>query len=126
MAALGGPAAYAPGMRIGYTGDVAISSEETSALVQDLTLSSLLVVAAVGLALLLFFRWWPCVVALLLPLGLARSTPSPWPACSACACSIPTPPFLGSIIVGNGINFGIVQLARYMEESKSPAALFLP
>ena len=38
---------------------------DSSALVQDLTLSSLLVVAAVGLALLLFFRWWPCVLALL-------------------------------------------------------------
>ena len=71
VTALGGAATYAPGMRIGYTGDVAISAEETSALVQDLTLSSLLVIAAVTLALLLFFRWWPSVLALLLPLALA-------------------------------------------------------
>jgi predicted RND superfamily exporter protein len=117
--ALGGPAAYAPGMRIGYTGDVAISSEETSALVQDLTLSSLLVVAAVGLALLIFFRWWPCVLALLLPLAL--STVYAFALASLLGVRVlnSNTAFLGSIIVGNGINFGIVQLARYMEERRA-------
>jgi predicted RND superfamily exporter protein len=117
--ALGGPAAYAQGMRIGYTGDVAISSEETSALVQDLTLSSLLVVAAVGLALLVFFRWWPCVLALLLPLGL--STVYAFALASLLGVRVlnSNTAFLGSIIVGNGINFGIVQLARYMEERRA-------
>ncbi|MBN2576944.1 MAG: MMPL family transporter [Deltaproteobacteria bacterium] len=119
VAALGGPAAYAPGMRVGYTGDVAISAEETSALVQDLTLSSLLVVAAVGLVLLLFFRWPPCVLALLLPLALAT-------VCAFALASLlgvdvlnSNTAFLGSIIVGNGINFGIVQIARYMEERRA-------
>ena len=119
VAALGGPGAYAQGMRIGYTGDVAISSEETSALVQDLTLSSLLVVAAVGLALLIFFRWWPCVLALLLPLGL--STVYAFALASLLGVRVlnSNTAFLGSIIVGNGINFGIVQLARYMEERRA-------
>ena len=36
MRALGGTGAYAPGMKIGLTGDVAISAEEMAALVQDL------------------------------------------------------------------------------------------
>jgi predicted RND superfamily exporter protein len=118
VAALG-PATYAPGMRVGYTGDVAISSEETSALVQDLTLSSLLVVAAVGLALLVFFRWWPCVLTLLLPLGL--STVYAFALASLLGVRVlnSNTAFLGSIIVGNGINFGIVQLARYMEERRA-------
>ncbi len=119
VAALRGSAAYAPGMRVGYTGDVAISSEETSALVQDLTLSSLLVVAAVGLALLVFFRWWPCVLTLLLPLGL--STVYAFALASLLGVRVlnSNTAFLGSIIVGNGINFGIVQLARYMEERRA-------
>ncbi len=119
VAALGGPAAYARGMRLGYTGDVAISSEETSALVQDLTLSSLLVVFAVGLALLVFFRWPPCVLALLLPLGL--STVYAFALASLLGVRVlnSNTAFLGSIIVGNGINFGIVQLARYMEERRA-------
>jgi predicted RND superfamily exporter protein len=119
VAALGGPGAYAPGMRIGYTGDVAISSEETSALVQDLTLSSLLVVAAVSLALLLFFRWWPCVLALLLPLGLATVYAFALASLLGVRVLNSNTAFLGSIIVGNGINFGIVQLARYMEERRA-------
>jgi predicted RND superfamily exporter protein len=119
VAALGGPTAYAQGMRIGYTGDVAISSEETSALVQDLTLSSVLVVAAVSLALLLFFRWWPCVLALLLPLGLATVYAFALASLLGVRVLNSNTAFLGSIIVGNGINFGIVQLARYMEERRA-------
>jgi len=123
VAALGGPAAYAQGMRVGYTGDVAISSEETSALVQDLTLSSLLVVAAVSLALLLFFRWWPCVLALLLPLGLATVYAFALASLLGVRVLNSNTAFLGSIIVGNGINFGIVQLARYMEERRAGQAV---
>ncbi|HEY5283552.1 MAG TPA: MMPL family transporter [Polyangia bacterium] len=123
VAALGGPAAYAQGMRVGYTGDVAISSEETSALVQDLTLSSLLVVAAVSLALLLFFRWWPCVLALLLPLGLATVYAFALASLFGVRVLNSNTAFLGSIIVGNGINFGIVQLARYMEERRAGQAV---
>ena len=119
VAALGGPTAYAPGMRLGYTGDVAISAEETAALVQDLTLSSLLVVAAVTLALLLFFRWLPSVLALLLPLGLAAVYSFALASLLGVRVLNSNTAFLGSIIVGNGINFGIVQLARYMEERRA-------
>ena len=120
---LGGPAAYAQGMRVGYAGDVAISSEESSALLQDLTLSSLLVVAAVGLALLIFFRWPPCVLALLLPLGLATLYAFALASLLGVRVLNSNTAFLGSIIVGNGINFGIVQLARYMEERRAGQAV---
>ena len=58
VAALGGPATYAPGMRVGYTGDVAISVEETAALVEDLSISSGLVIAAVVTVIILYYRWW--------------------------------------------------------------------
>ncbi len=120
LAALGGPDRYAPGMRLGYTGDVAISVEELSALVADLTVSSLLVVAAVIAVIIIYFRWWRSVPILIAPLLLA----------TAYAFAIVTLPpfrveslnsntaFLGSIIVGNGINFGIVLLARYAEERR--------
>src|SRR5262249_6524965 len=57
MQALGGPEAYASGMRVDLTGDVAISAEEMAALVQDLTLSSALVVVVVLLAIVLFYGW---------------------------------------------------------------------
>jgi predicted RND superfamily exporter protein len=115
---LGGPSAYVPGMRIGFTGDVAISAEETEALMQDLTLSSLLVVFAVIFALLVFFRWPASVLALFLPLALATVYAFALASLLGVQVLNSNTAFLGSIIIGNGINFGIIQLARYMEERR--------
>jgi predicted RND superfamily exporter protein len=120
LADLGGPDRYAPGMRIGFSGDVAISVEETSALVADLASSSVVVVALVVAVILLYYRWWPSIVVLVPPLILATvfafaiASAPPW---SIDALNSNTA-FLGSIIVGNGINFGIVFLARYVEERR--------
>ena len=121
MRALGGPERYAPGMSVGLTGDVAIAAEEMSALVTDLTVSSLLVVVVVVLAIVLFYGWMGSVPALFLPLCVA--------AVGAFALASLPPfnitelnsntAFLGSIIIGNGINFGIIQLARYVEARRA-------
>ena len=118
---LGGPEKYAPGMRIGYTGDVAIDIEELAALVSDLSVSSVVVILLTLTVVLVFFKWWKSVFALLLPLALA--------ALYAFAL-VTLPPisidglnsntaFLGSVIVGNGVNFGIILLARYVEERRA-------
>ncbi len=107
---LGGADKYAPGMRIGYTGDVAIDVEELAALVSDLSVSSVVVIILTLAVVLLFFRWWKSVFVLLLPLTLA--------ALYAFAL-VTLPPigidglnsntaFLGSVIVGNGVNFRII------------------
>ncbi len=118
---LGGPDKYAPGMRIGYTGDVAIDIEELAALVSDLSVSSVVVILLTLTVVLVFFRWWKSVLVLLVPLALA----------TLYAFAIVTLPpigidglnsntaFLGSVIVGNGVNFGIILLARYMEERRA-------
>jgi predicted RND superfamily exporter protein len=117
MKALGGTDHYAPGMRVGFTGDVAISAEETAALVDDLTLSSGLVVFTVLAAIVLFYGWGRAVPALFLPLAVGT-------VYAFALASLPpfgitelnsNTAFLGSIIIGNGINFGIIQLARYVE-----------
>jgi hypothetical protein len=117
IAALGGTDHYAKGLRVGFSGDVAISAEETAALVGDLTLSSVLVIAAVVLALVFFYRWPRSVPALFLPLTPALV----WTFALA---SLPpfritelnsNTAFLGSIIIGNGIHFGVIELARYVE-----------
>jgi hypothetical protein len=118
---LGGTNKYAPGMRIGYTGDVAIDVEELAALVSDLGVSSVVVMVLTLAVVLLFFRWWKSVFVLLLPLTLA--------ALYAFAL-VTLPPigidglnsntaFLGSVIVGNGVNFGVILLARYVEERRA-------
>jgi predicted RND superfamily exporter protein len=117
LTALGGLDHYAPGLRMGFTGDVAISSEEMAALVQDLTVSSLLVVAAVVIALIFFYGWARSVPALFLPLGvgaLFAFALASLPPFNITELNSNTA-FLGSIIIGNGINFGIIQLARYVE-----------
>ena len=117
---LGGTDKYAPGMRIGYTGDVAIDIEELAALVSDLGVSSGVVILLTLTVILVFFRWWKSVLVLLVPLTLA--------ALYAFAL-VTLPPanidglnsntaFLASVIVGNGVNFGVILLARYVEERR--------
>ena len=120
LKALGGSDKYATGMRIGYTGDVAIDIEELAALVSDLSVSSVVVILLTLTVILVFFRWWKSVFALLVPLTLA--------AFYAFAL-VTLPPanidglnsntaFLASVIVGNGVNFGVILLARYVEERR--------
>ena len=118
---LGGPEKYAPGMRVGYAGDVAISVEELSALVQDLSVSSIIVMIAVVAVILLYYRWWRSIVALMVPLLVATVYAfgfASLPPFNITELNSNTA-FLGSIIVGNGINFGIVLLARYLEERRT-------
>jgi hypothetical protein len=120
LAALGGADRYAPGMRVGFTGDVAISVEETSALMADLSISSAIVLVAVLAVLVFYYRWARSVLLLMPPLLLGTFL-------TFGAASLPpfrvtelnsNTAFLGSIIVGNGINFGIILVARYVEERR--------
>ena len=71
IAALGGPGHYAPGLRVGFAGNIAVSVEELSALSADLGKSSVLVVLAVLLVILLYFRWWAALPLLFVPLTVA-------------------------------------------------------
>lgn len=120
LAALGGPDAYAPGMRVGYSGDIAISVEETSALLADLSISSVLVIVLVLGSVVYFFRWPRSLLAILPPLfvatffafGLASLPPFRVTELNSNTA------FLGSIVVGNGINVGIMLIARYLEERR--------
>jgi uncharacterized protein len=124
--ALGTTAAYAPNMRVGYSGDVAVSVEELSGLVVDLSVSSALVLLAVVAVIVGYYRWWRSVLILLAPLVLAA-------VYSFALASLPpfgvtslnsNTGFLGSIILGNGINFGIMMLARYVEERRRQSTVF--
>ena len=114
---LGGTAAYAPGMRLGFSSDVAISVEELDALEADLSVSSIVVIALEIAVIIVYFRWWRAIAVLFPPLlvatvyafGLASLPPVRVTDLNSNTA------FLGSIIVGNGINVGIVLLARYRE-----------
>jgi uncharacterized membrane protein YdfJ with MMPL/SSD domain len=121
IAAIGGPDHYAPGMRVGFAGDAAISVEELTALVSDLSLSSMVVVVCVLGAIVVYYRWWrsllivgpPLLVAVLFAFAAASLPPFRVTSLNSNTA------FLGSIIVGNGINFGLILLARYVEERRN-------
>jgi predicted RND superfamily exporter protein len=106
------------GTRLGYAGDVATRVEETQGLASDLGLSSAVVALLVVGSLLWFYRSWAALVALFVPLLLgtfAGFALVALPPLSIRYLNTNTA-FLGSIVVGNGINSGIMLLARIQEE----------
>jgi len=108
------------GLQVGYAGDVAIAVEELTALKSDIGVSAVLVLLGIAIAVVVFFRWWGALLCIAFPLAVGTS----WgfgiasffvkSLCSSTA-------FLGSIVVGNGINSGIILTARYTDERRRGA-----
>ena len=112
------PGAYAPGMTLGYAGDVPAQVEELKGLIVDLSLSGLLVLLLVCGAVVWFFRSLMSLVVLGVPLVFGTFYTFALvalPPLSITALNSNTA-FLGAIVVGNGINTGVIVLARYQEE----------
>lgn len=111
------PTTYASGLEIKYSGGVQNSIEEQAALVADLELSSVIVTIIVSAAMVLYLRSIRAALALLTGLfagtlwtfGVSYFAVGYLNANSA---------FLGSIVLGNGVNFGIIFVARYLEERR--------
>jgi predicted RND superfamily exporter protein len=119
--ALGFPGAFASDLRVGYAADVAMQVEELSGLESDLTASGAIVLLLVLGALVSFYRTFRVLPILFLPLTCGTL----WafaivalPPLSIVYLNTNTA-FLGSIIVGNGINSGIILLARFQEERRN-------
>ncbi|MEK6706696.1 MAG: MMPL family transporter, partial [Bdellovibrionota bacterium] len=108
---------YAADIQIRYTGGVQDTLEEHSALIADLEISTAIVIVLVAIAMFVFFRNLRATFALVASLlggalwtfGVSYFVVGYLNANTA---------FLGSIIIGNGINFGIIILARYIEERR--------
>jgi predicted RND superfamily exporter protein len=111
------PQSYAPDLQVKYSGELANMLEEQASLTSDLELSGAIVALLVTLSLFFFFRQIRATMALTTCLffgaaytfGISFFLVGYLNANSA---------FLGSIVLGNGINFGIIYLARYMEEKR--------
>jgi predicted RND superfamily exporter protein len=118
---------YPASMRVGYAGDAAIAAEELSALVTDLSVSSIVVVIVVMAVIMAYYRWWrsilvvvpPLLVATVYAFGIASLPPFRVTTVNSNTA------FLGSIIVGNGINFGLLLLSRYVDERRAGADVHL-
>jgi uncharacterized protein len=111
-----------PGVHVGMTGDVITSNAEHHALLTGMVASTIITGVLVLAALLLFYRSvlavgalsWSLAVGVLVTFAFARLTVGHLNLASA---------FLSSIVIGNGINFGLVLLARYFEELREPRPL---
>ncbi|HEY4186381.1 MAG TPA: MMPL family transporter [Polyangia bacterium] len=109
---LGGPAVH-----IGITGDVANAAQEHQALLGGMVRATIFTTAIVALGLLLFFGAAAPVGALLGALTVGALVTFAFAFLSIGHLNLATA-FLAPIVVGNGINFGIILLARYFEERK--------
>jgi predicted RND superfamily exporter protein len=106
-----------PGVDMGITEDIVIAVGEHRAILEGMSMAVLLTVLIVGASLALYYRTAAGLTALFMSLaagavvafGLARLTIGHLNSVSA---------FLSSIVVGNGINFGMLVLARHLEERR--------
>ncbi len=112
------PKSYGQDLEVHFTGNIQNLIEENAALIADLILSTIIVLLLVTIAMLVFYRSllgtmalvWSLFMGTFWTFGVAYFTVGYLNANSA---------FLASIVVGNGINFGIILLARYLEEVRS-------
>ncbi|MBK6683830.1 MAG: MMPL family transporter [Deltaproteobacteria bacterium] len=113
-----GPASYHPSLEVGLGGDVKNLIEESDSLLEDLVTATVIVFVLLGAVVLIYYRRFRAVIFLAVPVfvgsvltfGLSHFLIGYVNASSA---------FLGPIVPGNGINFGIILLARYIEERKA-------
>ncbi|HEY3352295.1 MAG TPA: MMPL family transporter [Polyangia bacterium] len=112
-----GPARYDPRMTIGLTGSVVTAAEERQGLENDLVLATSICVTLVCLVIFLYYGRLRAVPFAAIP-AFGGVTFALCFAQIAFGYLNSSTAFLGSIIVGNGINYAIVQMARYEEERR--------
>lgn len=111
------PDSYYPGMKVGYCGNVVSTVEEYDTLKKDIVSTAALCISLVALAIILFFLRLRIVFLL----GATLLISLAWTFALTYAfigyLNVQTA-FLGSIIIGTGINYGIIVMARYVEERR--------
>jgi len=111
------PMSYAPDLRVTLSGDVIIAEEEQQAIARELVLATTLTVTIVLLLIVLFFGRPRAVV--LLGAGLVPPVLASFAVADIAVDSLnASTAFLGSIIIGNGVNPNIIWLSRYFEERR--------
>ncbi len=107
-----------PGTTIGYAGGPVVTVAEHGALTRGIVLSSIITFVLVAFVLFAYLRsirilallTANIVAATVMAIGLAAVTVGHLNAATA---------FLGAIIAGNGVNYGILLVARYLEERRT-------
>lgn len=108
-------------LKIGYCGDVMSTVEEYDTLKKDIVSTALLCISLVAAAIVIFFLRLRIVVLLGSTLIIAVAWTFAVTYFLIGYLNSQTA-FLGSIIVGTGINYGIIVIARYVEERRKNKA----
>ncbi|MCA9529746.1 MAG: MMPL family transporter [Myxococcales bacterium] len=111
------PSHYGPDLTVHYAGNLVLSMEEHQAIKHELLTATVLTVVLVLLSIYVFFRNWrslfilggTLVVPVIATFAIAQMSVHYLTTSTA---------FLGSIVIGNGINPNIIWLARYFEERR--------
>lgn len=106
-----------PSVAIGFTGSVVTALAEHRAISKGIVVSSLVTMLLVSLVLALYFRSATLLVLLVGTIGIATVVSFGLAAITVGHLNAATA-FLGAIIAGNGINYGILLIARYLEERR--------
>ncbi|MBE7454660.1 MAG: MMPL family transporter [Kofleriaceae bacterium] len=104
-----------PGVEIGITGGVEETLIEHHALLRGVILSALITLLLVPAVLLLFFRSLRLFVILMVVLVVGTAASLGAAAITVGHLNAATA-FLGAIVAGNGVNYGIFLIARYNTE----------
>jgi predicted RND superfamily exporter protein len=111
------PTSYAPDLKVTLSGDVIMAEEEQQAIARELLLATTLTVSIVLLLVVLFFGRPRAIV--LLGAGLVPPVLVTFAVADVAVDSLnASTAFLGSIIIGNGVNPNIIWLSRYFEERR--------
>ncbi len=107
-----------PGVTFGVTGNVPNSMHEHDSVLEGMTLSVIITVVLCAIGLLLYFRSGKVVLAMLwaLSVGVAATFAMAWAMVGH--LNVMTA-FLFAIVVGNGINAGLILVARFQEDLRT-------
>lgn len=111
------PKGFDPAMTVGFCGNVKSTVEEYDTLKKDILSTALLCITLVGFIIALFFMRLRVVFLLGATLVIALSWTFAITYLAIGYLNSQTA-FLGSIILGTGINYGIIVMARYIEERR--------
>lgn len=112
------PKRFGETVDIGFTGRIVTAEIEQKAIIDDLLLVTSICLSLVMLVVLLYFRQLRALPTIGLPLVMGTTWTFGISIYIVGNLNTSTA-FLAAIIVGNGINFGLIQLARYTEERRA-------
>ena len=106
-----------PGVQIGFAGDLVTALSEHDAIVHGTLVSCVVTALLVGLLLALYFRSANLLILLITTLAIGTTASFGAAALTIGHLNAATA-FLGAIIAGNGVNYGILLISRFLEERR--------